>query len=105
MKGLSLAIQRTVLPIAIDMDSSMAVSMITSDEVDRSLYASLVNEIRHLLSLRQTCITHISRSRNKASDSLARFARVDRRTMTWLGSGPEDVLEIVFEDCKHIVIE
>jgi ribonuclease HI len=71
MEGLSSSIQRTKQPITIEMDSSAAVSMITCDGIDRSVYASLVNEIRYLLSLRQTCITHISRSQNKASDSLA----------------------------------
>lgn len=60
MEGLSLAIQRSDLPVAIESESSMAVSLISSGEVDRSVYASLVNEIRLSLRLRQTCITHVS---------------------------------------------
>ncbi|KAI4991042.1 hypothetical protein ZWY2020_039413 [Hordeum vulgare] len=55
MEGLSLAIQRTDSPIVVEMDSSMAVSMLLCDEVGRSVYASLVNEIRFLMNLRQTC--------------------------------------------------
>lgn len=51
MEGLSLAIQRSELPIAIESDSSMAVSLISSAEVDRSVYASLVNEIRLFVPL------------------------------------------------------
>ena len=61
--------------------------MISCGEVDRSVYASLVGEIKLLLSLRQSCITLVSRCQNKASDRLASFARVEGRTITWLGSG------------------
>ena len=82
----------------------MAVAMVTSAGVDRSIYAALVNEIRLLMSLRQTCITHVVRDQNKTSDSLARFARVEGRTMTWLGSGPDEVLGISLDDCKDIII-
>ena len=65
MEGLSLAIQRSDLPIVIESDSSLAVSMVSSGKVDRSIYAALVNEIRLLMRLRQTCVTHIMRVRNK----------------------------------------
>lgn len=105
MEGLSLAIQRTDLPIVVELDSLEAVSLISGAEVDRSVYASIVKEIKHLMSLRQTCITHVSRSQNKASDMLASFARTHGRTMTWLGAGPSEVLEITSDDCKDIVIE
>lgn len=87
MEGLSSSIQRTALPIKIEMDSSVAVSMITCGSTDRSVYSSLANEIRFLLSLHQTCITQVTRSQNKASDRLAAFGRINNRTMTWLGSG------------------
>ena len=68
------------------------------------MYAALVNEVRLLMRLRQTCVTHVVRAQNKASDSLARFARVEGRTMTWLGSGPDEVLGISLDDCKDIII-
>ncbi|VAI39971.1 unnamed protein product [Triticum turgidum subsp. durum] len=103
MEGLSLAIQWSELPVAIETDSSLAVAMVTSTEVDRSIYAALVNEIRLLMRLRQTCVTHVLRVQNKASYSLARFARVEGRIMTWLGSGPDEVLGIFLDDCKDII--
>ena len=82
MEGLSISIQRSNLPIAIEMDSSEAVAMITCAGQNRSVYASLINEIRYLLSLRSTCITHVSRVQNKASDCLAAFGRREGRTLT-----------------------
>ena len=54
MEGLSLAIQRTELPVAIEMDSLIAVKMIQAKEVDRSIYASLIKEIRYLMSIRES---------------------------------------------------
>ena len=79
--------------------------MISCDVVDRSIYAFIVKEIKYLLSLRQTCISHIVRSQNKASDILAVFARSQGRTMTWLGAGPVEVVEIALNDCKDVMIE
>lgn len=105
MEGLSLAIQRSDSPIIIEMDSLTAVSMIQEEEVDRSVYASLVKEIKFLRGLRETCVTHVSRSQNNASDCLASFARVERRTMTWLGSGPPRVLDVVQADCNDTMNE
>ena len=61
MEGLSSSIQRTPLPIEIELDSSVAVHMITCGSTDRSVYLSLVNEIRLSLNSHQTCITHVAR--------------------------------------------
>lgn len=87
------------------MDSLEAATMISCEVVDRSIYASIVKEIKHFMSLRQTCITHVVRSRNKASYSLALFARSQGRTMTWLGAGPDELMEIVSLDYKNILNE
>ncbi|KAI5011853.1 hypothetical protein ZWY2020_023987 [Hordeum vulgare] len=105
MEGISFAIQRSNNQIQSEMDSSMAVAMIPSDVPDRSVYASLVGEIKYLLRLRQTCITRIPRSQNRASDQLASFGRLEGRTMTWVSSGPEDVLKLVLDDCMDLNIE
>ena len=103
MEGLSSSIQRSDLPIAIEVDSAMVVGMITGGGMNRSAYASLVNEIRYLLTFRQSCITHVSRSQNKASDSLAAFGRAQGRTMTWIGSAPPDVVDLVAMDCTDTI--
>ncbi|VAI34738.1 hypothetical protein VPH35_091399 [Triticum aestivum] len=105
MEGLSLAIQRSELPIELELDAQVAMSMIICEGTNRSVYAALVKEIRHLLSLRRTCITLVSRSQNKASDSLATFGRGQGRTMTWLGSGPPETLVISHDDCNPVTFE
>lgn len=105
MEGVSLALQRSDLPIVVEMDSLEAVTMISCEDVDHSIYASIVKEIKYLLSLRQSCIIHIARTQNKASDALASFARLQGRTMTWLGAGPDEVMEIVSLDCNDFLIE
>ena len=104
MKGLLFAIQRSDLPVEIEMDSIVAFKLIRAKEIDRSVYSSLIMEIRHLMSLRDSCITHINRTQNKVSDSLAKFARQEGRTMTWVGSGPSVSLELAEADCMDIEI-
>uniref|UniRef100_A0A452XHB7 RNase H type-1 domain-containing protein n=1 Tax=Aegilops tauschii subsp. strangulata TaxID=200361 RepID=A0A452XHB7_AEGTS len=89
----------------IEMDSIVAVKLIQAQEVDRSVYASLIKEIRYFMSLYDSCITHINHSNNKVSDSLAKFARLEGRTMTWIGSGPSEALEFAVIDCMDLVIE
>ena len=69
------------------------------------MHASLIKETRHLLSLRDSCITHVNRSQNNVSDSLVKFARVEGRTMTWLSSGPDVSLVLALIDCEDYVIE
>ena len=62
LEGLSSSVQRTDMPIEVEMDSSVAVSMITCGDIDRLIYLSLVNRIRGLLISHQTCITHVAHS-------------------------------------------
>lgn len=99
MEGFSIAIQRTELPICIEMDSLIAVNMLKDKDIDRSIYASLVAEIKYLKSLRTTRIAHINRGQNLVSDFLASFARTESRTVVWLGSGPPEVIDLCKQDC------
>ena len=34
--------------------------------------------------------------------SLANFARTKGRTMTWLGSGPEETVQLAADDCNSM---
>jgi hypothetical protein len=63
MEGLSFSIQRSELPIILEMDSMVAVKLIQSHDVDRSIYYAIVKEIRHLMSLRRTCINLVNRTK------------------------------------------
>ena len=97
MEGLSLS-----LPVMIQMDSLVAVKLIQAKEVDRSIYASLIKEIRYFMSLRESCITHINHSQNKVSDNIGKFACLEGRTMTWIGSGPLVAIELAVIDYLNL---
>ena len=84
MEGLSSALHRSDLPIIAEIDSYTAYKMIQQIDVDRSPYSSLIRDIRRNLYFREACVTHINRSQNKVSDSLASFGRIEGRTMTWI---------------------
>lgn len=92
MEGLSFAIQRSDLSIIVEMDSIVAVKLIHARDLDRSVYSLIVREIKYLMGLCDSCITHVNRTQNKVSDSLARFARMEGRTMTWVGSATYDAM-------------
>lgn len=104
MESLSLTIQQCDAPI-IEMDSLVVVELIQARNLDRSIYASIVKEIKYLMSLRDWCITHVSRNQNKDRDNLANFARMEGRAMTWLGSGPPVVVELALADCNLTILE
>ena len=69
-----------------------------------SKFSFMIREIKQSMGERDTSITHIRRNGNCASHVLANFGRTQGRTMVWLGSGPEDVLDIVLRDCNHLNI-
>ena len=75
--------------------------MVQTNDINRSIYAYLIREIKLMMSLRETSITHIRRPQNKVSDCLTIFAREEGRTMTWIGSGPSDAMELATIDCMN----
>ena len=81
------------------MASRVALNMITNDLPDRSLFSSLVKEIKYLRSLRETTFSFVHRSQNNVSDFLANFARTKSRTVVWLNSGLSEVIELCNADC------
>lgn len=99
MEGLSSALKRSDLPIIVEMDSILAVKLIQSRDLDKSIYAWIVKVIKYVLGIRGSCITHVNRSQNKVSDCLARFAKLEGQTMTWVGSGPDVAVELAVAQC------
>lgn len=87
-EGLSLSLQRSKLPIVLEMHSSSVLNLLKDEGPDRSVFVFSVAEIKYLLSLHKTCITLIKRSQNIVADYLANFARTKNRIVVWLGSGP-----------------
>lgn len=47
-----------------------------------------------------TTISHVSRDQNLVSDCLAKFARIEGRTVVWLGSGIPEVVDLCKKDCN-----
>lgn len=58
-------------PVATEVDSLEVIKMVQASDTNRSFY-SLVKEIQHLISLRETCIIHVKRSENKDNNCLAK---------------------------------
>jgi hypothetical protein len=67
------------------------VKQLESEDRDRSVYMTSIEEIKTLLKVRQSCITHIKRSQNTTSHFMANYARTHARTDVWLSSGPAGV--------------
>lgn len=99
-EGLELALHRTDRPIAVEMDSTEAVTMLNARSADRSSSRVLVEEIQRMIrdDHREISITAISRSQNKVSHALAAYGRSLPRTAVWLGSCMSDFVNLVVAD-------
>jgi hypothetical protein len=67
MEGLSLGLNWCNLPILIGTDCLEMVTMLKSEDVDRSVHAPMIEEIKSLLKVRQTYINHVNHSQNSCS--------------------------------------
>ena len=84
------------------MDSLVVMKLVQTRDLARSIYASIVKKITYLMSLHESCITHVSRMKNKVSDCLANFARWQNHGLVF---SPPDVVELAPTDVNNIVIE
>jgi hypothetical protein len=90
-------------PVIVETDCSQLVVASTNSVQDRSPFVFWVAELRALVSRDRICnIVKVERSQVRVSHVLANFARMERRTATWLGSGPEDILQLL--DFDRLVI-
>ena len=104
-EGLALALERSDLPMVIQSDSSMMLSSLSSDILDRSAYGHLVTEIKHLLAGREFFPTKVSRDQNRVADHLANHGRVECSTACWLQNCPSCIPELLPADCNSASIE
>jgi ribonuclease HI len=61
LEGVSLALHWCNSPLDIEVDCLEIVKALNQEEMDRSAYSSLIEELKTLLKVRQTCITHVRR--------------------------------------------
>jgi hypothetical protein len=97
-----------LLHIAIDVncsfeimetDCAQLVVAAKSSVQDRSPLFHLVYEIRALANQGRICtFVKVERSQVRVSHFLANFARMEHRTAVWLGSGLEEVLQLLEHD-------
>ncbi|XBJ24200.1 hypothetical protein VPH35_002136 [Triticum aestivum] len=96
IEGLDLALHWTVLPIVIELDYARAVSMLKASPGDRSRYRTFVRDIQLLMleDRQEISITHIRRTQNKVSHSLAAYGRSIPRTAIWFGTGTDEIVNL-----------
>jgi hypothetical protein len=88
-EGLSLAMQWCNQPLILETDCLEIVKMVRNKDIDRSLYTTLVEDIKSLLKVRHICFTHIKRVQNISSHFMVNYARLNRHTKLWHLSDPE----------------
>jgi ribonuclease HI len=99
-EGLSLAMQWCNQPLILETDCLEIVKMIRNEDIDRSVYTTLVEDIKSLRKDRHFCFTHIKRVQNISSHFMANYARLNRHTELWHLSGPEGLRDT----CQDFVI-
>jgi hypothetical protein len=55
--------------------------------LDRSVYSTIIEEIKTLIKIRKTCVTYVSRSQNTSSYFMANYARTRNHKEVRLSSG------------------
>uniref|UniRef100_A0ACD6A976 Uncharacterized protein n=1 Tax=Avena sativa TaxID=4498 RepID=A0ACD6A976_AVESA len=100
-EGLRLALEWSDKPVLLELDSSVLIDAIGGRSQDRSCLAFLIKEIKDLIQGRRNIsIVKVDREQNRASHSLANFARTDAKIAGWLGSGPE----VLSQDLEHVLL-
>uniref|UniRef100_A0ACD5ZXV3 Uncharacterized protein n=1 Tax=Avena sativa TaxID=4498 RepID=A0ACD5ZXV3_AVESA len=104
LEVLQSALQFSQLPIIVESDSALLIEALNSSNQDRSPFVHLITEIKSLASIDRECLfVKVGREQVRVSDSLANFARVQGRTMTWLRSRPADAVRLLDLACSVIL--
>ena len=70
---------------------------------DRSRFAMLIDQIRRLMSGgREIKLIDVRREQNGVSHYLVNYGRVHKRTVVWLGSGPEEVPSLCKAEALYV---
>lgn len=89
---------RCEVTVIIKVDAPEVVNLIQNSDNERSIYASLLLEIKTLMSSRQTCITQVNHSQNTVRHSLTNYARIEGITV--VRSGPAKTDDLCNKRCK-----
>jgi ribonuclease HI len=98
-EGLELALCNSQFPIIVETDCAQLVVAAKSYVQDRSPLLHLVYEIRALANQGTICtFVKVEQTYVRVSHFLANFPRMEHRTTIWLGSWPEEVLQLLQHD-------
>jgi hypothetical protein len=106
MEGLALAHQWFELPVFIQTDCAEAITaMKWCTRKNRSAYGHLIDEIKHLLNIRDNVLMKIERDQNRIAHCLANIGRTGGSTNCWVRHIPVCISELVLADCNPIIEE
>jgi hypothetical protein len=98
-EGLRISFLRSTKPIIVETDCMNLIKMALERKQDRSLLLHLISNIRYLVNRdREIIFVKADRSQNRVSHRLANLARTDKLSMTWLGSGPKCIRQVLAHD-------
>uniref|UniRef100_A0ACD5WUJ1 Uncharacterized protein n=1 Tax=Avena sativa TaxID=4498 RepID=A0ACD5WUJ1_AVESA len=99
LEGLERSTHFSQLPIIVESDCAQMIEALKSRAQDRSPLLHLIAEIKTLSCQNRMChFVKVELSQVRVSHYLANFARTERRTATWLGSGPDAILQELEHD-------
>ncbi|BFG15818.1 hypothetical protein CerSpe_020920 [Prunus speciosa] len=96
--GISFALDASLVPLVIELDSLLAVNMVNCDEECLAAKGGLVDRVRRLLNHVIVSVSHISRQANKAAHRIARFSLREQSLSCWLDEGPLWLMDAVYDD-------
>ncbi|XP_073357734.1 uncharacterized protein [Aegilops tauschii subsp. strangulata] len=105
MQGMALAIQHTVLPVVVQSDSAIGLSVLATDGLTKSAYGHLVLEIKELMKEREFLPQKLHRSQNSVADRLANYSRIERTTAVWVHSVPPCIEDLWPLDCNSVTMQ
>jgi ribonuclease HI len=98
-QGLLLARRLQVAKVVLETDSSVVVSKLAQEEVDRSFYGPLVEEIKELLrGFEEGMAQAVRRTANSAAHILAKEGCENNVSRIWLGVPPAFIVNILDVD-------
>ncbi|KAM3330718.1 hypothetical protein ACQJBY_027080 [Aegilops geniculata] len=103
MEGIALTLEWSKEPFTVHTDCLVAANMIKEKGLNRSPVASLIGEVKKLLSQdREYKLFHVSRNSNNVSHMLAQLGLLVPRTAVWLRGGPDEIDTLCQHDCNDL---